>query len=267
MMKSGKRVLWVAAALLAAAGGVSAQSFNAAPRLTCGSSTTMATTQVNLNTGYLPDRSAELAVGNSDNLWQVNENGWGLGWGWGPAYARGLPQLNPPPAPPPWVALPTSGWIGGRTFTGPSNSNIEFAAGFSADSTIDLSSVRVTYTALVDDALDFISFNGGTPYSAANLNVTPPLASGFSSPVSQDFLVSAIAPPAPTLNVGSNYISFHVRNAGWNYGLNMALQISANCVNYQPPAPVPANSWWALTGLGAAIGLLAAWRGRRRHVS
>ena len=67
MMKSGKRILWVAAALLAAAGGVSAQSFNAAPRLTCGSSTTMATTQVNLNTGYLPDRSAELAVGNSDN--------------------------------------------------------------------------------------------------------------------------------------------------------------------------------------------------------
>ncbi|WP_123812261.1 hypothetical protein [Ottowia oryzae] len=67
MMKSGKRILWVAAALLAAAGGASAQSFNAAPRLTCGSSTTMATTQVNLNTGYLPDRSAELAVGNSDN--------------------------------------------------------------------------------------------------------------------------------------------------------------------------------------------------------
>ena len=39
----------------------------------------MATTQVNLNTGYLPDRSAELTVGNSDNLWQVNENGWGWG--------------------------------------------------------------------------------------------------------------------------------------------------------------------------------------------
>lgn len=150
-----------------------------------------------------------------------------------------------------WSAGPAT-WIGGSATVGgldPTAVTYTLAVNVS-DPNIVLSSAQISYSYLVDNHVDGITWNGtALPYNDATSYNTA-AASYSGNPV--------------TLVSGTNTLAFSTTNAGNPYGLNAAVTLTYDCAPPVVPTSVPVDNPWALAALVAALGVAGAGFARHR---